>query len=125
MTLMATLGMALFSWINNTLTNISRISEHVRRETAMDNALAFIQTINPMEEPKGEMKVGAYQVHWNSKPVAVPRRSKALFLSAPGFYELNLFVVKISVFEEKLLVGEFEVQLTGYRQLERKVQGFE
>ncbi len=122
MTLVATLGIALFAWINSTLANLNRIGEHMRRETAMDNALAFMQTINPMLEPQGEHLLGTYRIKWSSSPIrATPRRSRSMALNTPGWYELNLFTMTTSVFEETLLLAEFEIQAVGYRQLERNV----
>lgn len=122
MTLVATLGITLFAWINSTLANLNRIGEHMRRETATDNALAFMQTINPMQEPQGERLVGTSRIKWTSKPLTgSPRRSRSIALNIPGWYELNLFTVTISVFEETLLLAEFEIQAVGYRQLERSL----
>lgn len=119
MALVATLGIAVFAWVNTTLANLNRIDQHMRRETVLDNALAFIQTINPMQEPQGEHLLGAYRIKWHSRPMmAAPRRSRGSAPNVSGLYELNLFTVTVSVFEKSLLFAEFEVQLAGYRRFE-------
>lgn len=124
LTLAATLGIAIFSWISSTLSNIERIESHTRRETAVANTLGFIQTINPMLQPQGEQELGLYRIEWSAHLVAPIRKSKSLTINdAPGSYEIGLYTVQTSVFEGKVLAAAFNLQLAGYRQLKREVQG--
>ena len=125
MTLAATLGIAIFSWISSTLSNIERIESHTRRETAVANTLGFIQTINPMLQPQGEQELGLYRIEWSAQLAAPIRKSKSLTINAPGSYEIGLYTVQTSVFEGKALAAVFKLQLAGYRQLKREVQGGE
>lgn len=120
MTLTATLGIVLFAWINTTLTNLSRVDEHTRKATAMDNALAFLQIVNPMQDPRGERLLGAYRIRWQATPIiAAPRRSSGIPLDTDtsGLYELDLFTVQASVFEGTMVLTEFKIQAVGYRRV--------
>ncbi len=69
LTLLAVAGLALFSWINASFDSLSRADAAQARAQAQSNALAYIQTVNPMLRPSGETKLGSLTVRWRSEEI--------------------------------------------------------
>ena len=52
--LMATVGMAVFAWINQCLDTLFRIRADEARVEAIENAIDYMAGVNPMDAPTGE-----------------------------------------------------------------------
>lgn len=70
--LLATAGLALFSWINTSLDGLSRVESASRRIADERNALEYLRTINPMDRPVGETRLLDLVVKWRSTPLQSP-----------------------------------------------------
>ena len=70
LTLLAVAGLALFSWINASFDGLARADAAQLRAQAQSNALAYIQTINPMARPSGSTNLGSLTVAWQAKEIA-------------------------------------------------------
>ncbi len=115
MTLAATLGVAIFAWISTTISSLHRVEENIRHEAALNNAVAFLETLNPMVHPQGEVELGSSRISWTSIPAAPVRRSQSILINTPGFYDVGLFSVRVDVFLEDVRIGQFTVQAVGYK----------
>lgn len=108
--LIATTGMALFSWINTNLITLHHVQQTQQRHEAIRNALAFIDTINPLEKPQGEESVGLYIFRWEADAVWLPKDGK-------GLYQLGLYDTKVEVFSDKELLARFTLRQVGFKQV--------
>ncbi len=108
--LIATTGMALFSWINTNLITLHHVQQTQQRHEAIRNALAFIDTINPLEKPQGEESVGLYIFRWEADAVWLPKDGK-------GLYQLGLYDTEVEVFSDKELLARFTLRQVGFKQV--------
>jgi general secretion pathway protein I len=108
--LITTTGIALLAWINTNLLSLTHLQQVQQRQEAMRNALAFIQTINPLEKPQGEETIGIYTFHWEAQPVILPRDGK-------GLYQIGLYNTTVEVKMEQKLVAQFNLRQAGFHQV--------
>ncbi|MDY6994181.1 MAG: type II secretion system protein, partial [Pseudomonadota bacterium] len=71
--LVATTGMALLDWINTNLITLRRVSAVQQRQTAIRNALTFMELVNPLVDPKGQEKFDLFTIRWQAKPLELPK----------------------------------------------------
>lgn len=115
MVLLATAGMTVYSWINSNLISLNRVREHVLNQQAGHNALAFMQTVNPMEKPAGQADVGSLVIHWQARSLEGP---------VPGvghpfgtsLYDLELFDTDVVVTRKDKKIAAFTLRQVGYLQ---------
>lgn len=115
MLLIATIGMASFDWINSSLENMERIEAHYQRQQAIRNALAFMETVNPTENPSAEIKIGHYTVQWNSQSVE-PTKDGAGYPFGLSLYRIGLYDMHVKVNINDKEIAQFNVRRAGYRQ---------
>jgi general secretion pathway protein I len=115
MLLIATIGMASFDWINSSLENMERIEAHHLRQQAIKNALIFMETVNPMEYPSGEIKMGHYTVQWNSSSTE-PAKDGAGYPFGLSLYHIGLYDMHVKIDINDKEIAKFDVRRTGYRQ---------
>ncbi len=94
--LFAGAGMALFAWINTSISSATRLQETelVTRVTAL--ATEWIQTVNPVLEQGGEVMLDdGLRLHWNARPLT----SRVAVAPFPGGestpFQLALFEVEV------------------------------
>jgi len=114
--LIATTGMALFSWINTNLLSLQKVQNAQIRNEAVRNALAFIETINPMETPTGKKVVGIYIFEWQSE------KTQFLADNASSLFKMGLFDINVSIYIDDKLIDSFSVRNVGYEQV--RLPGF-
>jgi len=115
MLLIASVGMASFDWINSSLENMERIEAHHLRQQAIRNALIFMETVNPTENPGGEIKMGHYTVQWNSSS-AEPTKDGAGYPFGLSLYRIGLYDMHVKIDINDKEIAKFDVRRTGYRQ---------
>lgn len=95
--LVATTGLALLGWLNQSLDAANRLAERQHAQTLQLEASRFVDTLNPMESPSGETDVGPVRFAWSSEPRSerVPNVSPST--SAPGDFELALYEVTVQI----------------------------
>ena len=112
--LITTTGMALLSWINTNLITLQRVQQAQQRHEAIRNALAFMETVNPLESPQGEETVGIYIFHWQARAIELPKDGK-------GLYQLALYDTDIEVFfhqpQKQALIAQFTLRQVGFKQV--------
>ncbi|OJZ17724.1 MAG: hypothetical protein BGP21_02420 [Thiobacillus sp. 65-29] len=117
LTLISSAGLALFSWVNSNMTTLSRVEDASQRAVATTNALEFMQTVNPMQTPQGEARLGAYRIRWQAEPLT-DTFDGANFPYGVSLYQFSLYNTRIE------LAGEagaqdivFELKQVGYRRV--------
>jgi len=116
--LIATTGMALFSWINTNLLNLQRVQSFQQRHDAIQSALAFIEAVNPLEKPTGKETVGSYVITWQAETLKPPQYGISHFGNI-GIFHVGLYATTIEVKQEESLLAQFTVRQMGYKQMRR------
>jgi general secretion pathway protein I len=98
MVLIALVGMALFSWINASFVDLRRIQAVNAKSMAEMNALQFLQTINPMEQPVGQTELGALKLQWKSHAISEKRQNYTEALT-PGPFSVALYETEVTLEE--------------------------
>ena len=115
--LMATTGMALFSWINSNLITLSRVQAINAQDTATTNALEFMAKINPEDSPDGRTQLGSYRLSWQAQ-ATTQARDGASYPMGTGLYEITLYQTTVSV---EQIEGQpwfsFNLQQVGYKKV--------
>jgi general secretion pathway protein I len=94
--LLATTGMALFSWINTNMITLFRIQEINAENEATVNAVEFMNSINPMTTPEGAAPLGAYQLHWKATETTPPRDG-AGYPYGTSLYQLAMYDTQVTL----------------------------
>ncbi|WP_426038727.1 prepilin-type N-terminal cleavage/methylation domain-containing protein [Brevundimonas sp. DC300-4] len=64
---------------------------------AQENAIALIQSVNPMAEPEGRIELEAGDViRWTAEPKIPPKRNSG-FPSGDGQFDVQLFTLTVEV----------------------------
>ncbi len=67
--LIATVGMALFEWINSNLVSLAHVEDANARAQAAINVIEYMNTVNPMLREEGKANLGDYRFFWRARPV--------------------------------------------------------
>ena len=108
--LIASTGMALLNWINTNLMTLHRVQQVQQRHEAIRNALAFMDTINPLEKPQGDETVGIYTFRWETQAVEQPK-------DGTGLYQIGLYDTDIEVRLDDELLARFTMRNVGFKQV--------
>ena len=112
---MASVGMALLAWLNTQLISLQRVQAAQQRDAAIRNALAFMDTINPLETPSGEETVGFYTFHWQAQPIELPKDGISLS-GALSLYQVGLYLTEVEVKMKENRLAQFTLRQVGYKQ---------
>lgn len=115
--LMATTGMALFSWVNTNVITLGRVQSSNARDAATVNVLQYLHNVNPMETPEGNVKLGNYTLKWKADALTEPRDG-ASYPSGIGLYQFAMYQTQVSLTSE---AGEewfgFNLQQVGFKKV--------
>lgn len=114
--LITTTGLALYDWINTNLNNLYRVQHLHDRHAAIRNAIAFVETINPLKNARGESTVGVYTFRWESEVIKPPKDGTS-GLKGLGLYQVGLYNVKIDILREDDAITTVTLQQIGYEQV--------
>jgi general secretion pathway protein I len=94
--LLSTAGLVLFSWINASFDGLQRIEQSNARAAAELNAMEFMKTVNPMQQPEGQIQLGEVQVKWRARPITelVANRNDS---REPGPFTVALYETEVSI----------------------------
>lgn len=115
MVIMATGLLALYAWLSTNTQSLVRVQNHAQTLEDSRSALALIETINPMKEPRGERQLGDMTVQWTSQPVVDRRHGTAGGMdTTPTVFDLGLYDVEVQVHRDTRLVKTFTVRRAGW-----------
>lgn len=119
MVLTATVGMALFSWINVSATSTSRAIDIKNQSEIVENAVEILRQINPTLQPEGREQFGEFTMEWSSEISGEfqPNRDGG----SKGFFDVGLYDVSVLIYKNNSLIDQYQTRLVGYR----KVRGFD
>ncbi|WP_300246926.1 prepilin-type N-terminal cleavage/methylation domain-containing protein [Methylovulum sp.] len=114
--LLSTTGMALFGWINNTLSGLNHALDSGQKTQYRQNALALMQQINPALDKTGEFKNPAFTLTWQSTAIT-PLKQEIDNNGIPGSYLLGLFDSKVTILQKDNKTDEFILRQIGYQRV--------
>lgn len=114
--LLSTTGMALFSWINNTLSGLNHALDSSQKTQFRQNALALMQQVNPAADINGEIKTPSFTLNWQSTAIT-PLKEEIDPSGAPATYVLGLFDSQVTLYQNDNKVDEFILRQVGYQPL--------
>lgn len=125
MTIFSMCALALFGWQGTSLRSLERVEGRAARAEKVRLAMAVVQRVNPMLEPKGERTLGLDKVSWQATPV-MPVRNGVTQVGLPSLFDLGLYDLAITIARAD---GDgpppvaFHLRVVGYRQARKT--GFE
>lgn len=114
--ILAAAGLALFAAMGQSMQMVGRAEDSRTADAAMRNALAWVEQLNPMETPSGDLEFPPYTVSWTSALVEPVRPSATGYLH-PGLHDVGLYRLDLTVRRDGAVVREFDVRRIGYRQV--------
>lgn len=115
--LIATTGMALFSWVNSNIITLNRVQENNAKNDATLNAVEYMHGINPMTSPQGQASLGAYRLTWNAEATTEPRDG-ASYPVGISLYQFGMYQTKIAVQKSDGQIWfAFTLQQVGYKKV--------
>jgi general secretion pathway protein I len=122
--LIATTGMALFSWINSNIITLNRVQLSNAENAATLNVVEYMNNINPMASPEGKADLGAYRLVWKSEASTEPRDG-AGYPFGISLYQLGLYQTKITVqTADGAFWFDFTLQQVGYKKVREIARPF-
>ena len=114
-------GMALFAAMTQSVQMVNRAEQAREDDTALRNAMAWLEQVNPMQAPDGSMPLGDYELRWTSRLVE-PVRPGATGYLEPGLYDVGLYELELQLWRGDTLRRELPVRRVGWRQARQPVQ---
>ena len=115
MVILAIAAASLYAWQATNMITIDRTQALGRRDALIRNALAVVETINPMRDPRGELTVGAMRVRWTTQPLTQEVQGVTP-VGYPSGFDLRLFNMKVVVNLPEQDPVAFVVRQVGYRE---------
>jgi len=112
--LLSTSGMALFSWINNTLSGLNHALESTQKIQFRKNALALMQQVNPAVDKTGEIIGAGFTLNWQATAIT-PLKPEITFGGTQGPYLLGLFDSQVTLSKDGDLIDDFTLRQIGYQ----------
>lgn len=108
--LLSSTGVAVFSWINQSLNTASRLRETLQASQLSLQSQALIADVNPAQQPNGRREAAGLVVEWTSE-VVQPLRAGTTFLEgATGSWQVGLYRLTV-VGQDPLRALRTEFQL--------------
>lgn len=117
-------GMALFTWVNASIVALRRVEDANARSAAIANAIEYMQSVNPMAKPEGQVSLGAYQLSWKAQPQTPITDGAARLMSASQF-QLALYDTQVkATLSDGSYWFDFKMTLVGYKRVREYVNPF-
>ena len=114
LSIMATTLLALYSWLSVNTMALNRTRSVANSLQDARSALAVVETINPMDQPRGERILPPLEIRWTARPIS-DRRTGMSRSGTPTQFDLMLYDVDVEVFRDRNLSREFTVRKAGWK----------
>jgi general secretion pathway protein I len=123
LTLMSSVGLALFAWANSTRLSLLRVQDASERQEATLNAVEFMKVVNPMLEPIGNTSLGGIRLHWSSEPVTPPTQGTG-YPNGASLFAVAVYRVTVTLDRDNEIGWHrFDFKHVGYKR-ERELSDF-
>ena len=109
---------AVFAWINSQLLSLERVEDHARINRAVEQSLASLQSVNPMENPSGQQGIGTYEMSWRAQAIEDPRDNVNRY-GFKGLYQVGLYRLDIEIRYQGEPLTRYQTNQVGFRQVRR------
>ena len=116
MVVLASVGSALFAWLNTNLLTVHRIQTIQHRDEATRIGLEWMETVNPARQRQGSADFDGYRIHWQGQPLQPPRNGSGL-RGGQSLFQLTLYKMQVRVEPPGRPAVEFTLRRTGYEQV--------
>lgn len=113
MVIMASSLLALYAWLSSNVFALTRVQAQALVLEDSRAALALIDTINPMSEPRGRRTLAGLDVEWQSTEVA-PSQPGRTRIGMPSLFDVALYEVRVELHREGEPAGGFTVRRAGW-----------
>ena len=114
--ILASAGLALFAAMSQSVQMVARAENARLADSAVRNAVAWMETVNPMQTPQGEQRLGEVTLRWSAQLVEPERDAMTGYLQA-GLYQVGLYRVRLELVREGRTIAQAELHRVGYRQV--------
>jgi len=114
--ILAAAGLAPFASMSQSLQMVNRAERAREVDSALLNAVAWMDTVNPMERPQGEQSFGEFTLQWQSEPIESVRDGVTGFRQ-PGLYQVGLYRVRLELMRDGVLERGETLRRVGYKQV--------
>lgn len=122
--ILSSAGMALFTWVNASITSLRRVEDANARTAATLNALEYMQSVNPMLRPEGRMDLGAYRIAWQAQPLTATLDGAA-YPRGQSLYQLALYDTVVKAYRgTDEYWFEFHLKQVGFKKVRALVNPF-
>ncbi len=113
LTVFSICAMALYAWLATNVSALGRVEARTRGIDDGRAALAVLETVNPMDEPRGERTLpGGLVVRWDSEELQ--KRPGEGLSGNVLIFDLGLYDVHAQVLRDGALVQDFTVRRAGW-----------
>ena len=118
--LLAGTGLALLSWIQQSLQSATRMRHTEQEARLLLTAQALVELVNPAEQAEGSLQARGINVSWQSQALEPPRRNATFSEGAPGPWQVGLYRLAVKARDDELAVSISFLQFrTGLKRLEQ------
>lgn len=113
MVIMASALLALYSWLSASTLSLNRARAQALALDDARSALELMDTINPSREPRGEVRLDALDIRWQTRSTSDLRPG----MSSVGFptqFDFQLHDLDVEVLRDGRLVRSFTIRKTGW-----------
>ena len=115
-----------FTWFNQSASALAQVKIQEAELLARNEALEYLQHINPDLQPAGQVSMSGYQIEWRSQPVHPPVKS-VTDLGTVASYTISLSQLDVVLRQNDKPQQEwvkFPLILAGYTQSEGSASSF-
>lgn len=116
LTLLATTGVAIFSWFSVTYDGLIRLQDVQARHQLMQDLHAYFSTVNLQRESNQQLHINGFDVVWRAELVE-PKQIGRSELGSESNFDLGLYDIDIEINRDGRLIGEYETRLVGYEKV--------
>jgi general secretion pathway protein I len=121
--IIASAGWALFSWLNASIVSLRRVEDANARSAATVNAVEFMQSVNPMQRPQGQVDLGDTRIRWTATPLTQPLAGVNPNRGRSDF-DLALYDTVVRASRDDRPWFELRMKLVGYKRVRQTVSPF-
>lgn len=114
--ILASAGMVLFASMNQSVQMVQRAEASREADSALRNALAWMETVNPAQTPQGEQVLGEVTLRWDSELVEPARDAMTGYLQA-GLYQVGLYRMRLELSRDGERMAEVDLRRVGWLQV--------
>lgn len=106
--------LALYGWLSVNITALSRVDASQRRTGDGRLAMAVLEPVNPMAEPRGERHLpGGVEIRWQGREVVAPKPGVGP-AGNPLIFDLGLYDLDVEVLRQGRETSRFSVRRAGW-----------